>query len=88
MKNKIIKLFTLIIIVIVSISCGELITDPKDNGGGTIPPLDTNATYKVRMGSIITNIKPTDMTNAWKDYIGGKKLSTGNTWRFEKNSDY
>ena len=34
MENKIIKLFTLIIIVIVSISCGKTMTGPEDGGGG------------------------------------------------------
>ena len=34
MKNKIIKLFTLITVVIVSISCGKTMTGPEGGGGG------------------------------------------------------
>lgn len=41
MKNNFRKFLTLITTVIILISCGELITDPKDNGGG-IPPQDDN----------------------------------------------
>lgn len=62
---------------------------PKnDNKKGKVIITEADKTYKVRMGSIVTNIKSSDMTNTWKNYIGGKKLSTGNNWRFEKNGDY
>ena len=63
-------------------------------GGGTIPPLDTNATYKVRMGSIEKEIKPSEMTSEWISYIGGKKVlkpdgKTDAGWRFrEGTGDY
>ena len=33
MKKKSIKLFTLITVVIVSISCGKTMTGPEDGGG-------------------------------------------------------
>ena len=93
MKSKFIKFFTLITAVIILVSCGELMTDPKD-AGGKIPLIDTNETYEVRMGSIVTNIKPSDMTNAWISYIGGKKVlkpdgKTDAGWRFKEGTgDY
>ena len=75
MKNKFIKFFALIFAIIISISCGNEITPPEnDNEIGTVIVIDTSKTYTVRLGSIVTNIKPSDMTNAWKDYIGGKKV--------------
>ena len=55
-------------------------------GGGTIPPLDTNATYKVRMGSIEKEIKPSEMTNEWISYIGGKKVNHFFNRYFEKGT--
>lgn len=83
-KNLILLLISALII-----SCGNPMNPPKNNNEkGKVIITEANETYKVRMGSIITNIKPSDTTNAWKDYIGGKKLSTGNNWRFEKNGDY
>ena len=87
MKSKFIKFFALIFAIIISISCGNEITPPEnDNESGTVIVIDKDKTYTVRLGSIVTNIKPSDMTNAWKYYIGGKKLSTGNNWRFEKDT--
>lgn len=83
------KNLILLLIAVLIISCGNPMNPPKnDNKIGKVIITDANETYKVRMGSIITNIKPSEMTNAWKNYIGGKKLSTGNNWRFEKNGDY
>lgn len=87
MKSKFIKFFALIFAIIISISCGNEITPPEnDNESGKVIVIDKDKTYTVRMGSIVKEIKPSDMTNAWKDYIGGKKLSTGNNWRFEKDT--
>lgn len=86
MKTK--NLILLLILVLI-ISCGNPMNPPKnDNEKGKVIITEADKTYKVRMGSIVTNIKPSDTTNAWKNYIGGKKLSTGNNWRFEKNGDY
>lgn len=83
------KNLILLLIAVLIISCGNPMNPPKnDNEKGKVIITEADKTYKVRMGSIITNIKPSDTTNAWKDYIGGKKLSTGNNWRFEKNGDY
>lgn len=83
------KNLILLLIAVLIISCGNPMNPPKnDNEKGKVIITEANETYKVRMGSIVTNIKPSDMTNTWKNYIGGKKLSTGNNWRFEKNGDY
>lgn len=83
------KNLILLLIAVLIISCGNPMNPPKnDNKIGKVIITDANKTYKVRMGSIVTNIKSSDMTNTWKNYIGGKKLSTGNNWRFEKNGDY
>ena len=83
------KNLILLLISVLIISCGNPMNPPKnDNKIGKVIITDANKTYEVRMGSIVTNIKPSDTTNAWKNYIGGKKLSTGNNWRFEKNGDY
>lgn len=83
------KNLILLLISVLIISCGNPMNPPKnDNEKGKVIITEANETYKVRMGSIVTNIKSSDMTNTWKNYIGGKKLSTGNNWRFEKNGDY
>ena len=93
MKNNFIKFFTLIIAIIISISCGNEITPPEndnDNKFGKVIVVDADKTYTVRIGSIITNIKPSDMTNAWKNYIGGKKVlkpdKTDAGWYFDKET--
>ena len=95
MKSKFIKFFALIFAIIISISCGNEITPPENyNESGTVIVIDTSKTYTVRLGSIVTNIKPSDMTNAWKDYIGGKKVlkpdgKTDAGWRFKEGTgDY
>lgn len=83
------KNLILLLIAVLIISCGNPMNPPKnDNEKGKVIITEADKTYKVRMGSIVTNIKHSDMTNTWKNYIGGKKLSTGNNWRFEKNGDY
>lgn len=83
------KNLILLLISVLIISCGNPMNPPKNNNEkGKVIITEANETYTVRMGSIVTNIKPSDTTNAWKNYIGGKKLSTGNNWRFEKNGDY
>ena len=97
-QKSLIKSISLIVFVlIVAISCGEIMTDPKggiDGGGGTTTPLDENLTYEVRMGSTTINIKPSNMSNAWVSYIGGKKVlkpdgKTDVGWRFkEETGDY
>ena len=58
---------------------------------GKVIVIDTNKTYTVRMGSIVTNIKPSDMTNAWISYIGGKKVlkpdgKTDAGWYFKEGT--
>lgn len=83
------KNLILLLIAVLIISCGNPMNPPKNNNEkGKVIITEADKTYEVRMGSIVTNIKPSDTTNAWKNYIGGKKLSTGNNWRFEKNGDY
>lgn len=83
------KNLILLLISVLIISCGNPMNPPKnDNKIGKVIITEADKTYTVRMGSIVTNIKSSDMTNTWKNYIGGKKLSTGNNWRFEKNGDY
>ena len=94
MTSKFIKFFTLIAVIIASISCGNEIIPPPENDDGKVIVIDTNKTYTVRMGSIVTNIKPSDMTNAWISYIGGKKVlkpdgKTDAGWRFKEGTgDY
>lgn len=83
------KNLILLLISVLIISCGNPMNPPKNNNEkGKVIITEADKTYEVRMGSIVTNIKLSDTTNAWKNYIGGKKLSTGNNWRFEKNGDY
>lgn len=73
MKTK--NLILLLILVLI-ISCGNPMNPPKnDNEKGKVIITEADKTYEVRMGSNVTNIKPSEMTNAWKDYIGGKKVS-------------
>lgn len=92
MKSKFIKFFALIFAIIISISCGNEITPPEnDNESGTVIVIDKDKTYTVRLGSMVINIKPSDMTNAWKDYIGGKKVlkpdgKTDLGWYFDKET--
>lgn len=95
MKSKFIKFFALIFAIIISISCGNEITPPEnDNESGKVIVIDKDKTYTVRLGSIVTNIKPSDMTNAWKAYIGGKKVlkpdgKTDAGWYFKEGTgDY
>ena len=89
------KILSIFIILYFLISCGSSITPPEnDNESGKVIVIDTNKTYTVRMGSIVTNIKPSDMTNAWISYIGGKKVlkpdgKTDAGWRFKEGTgDY
>lgn len=89
------KNLILLLISVLIISCGNPMNPPKnDNEKGKVIITEANETYKVRMGSIVTNIKPSDTTNAWKNYIGGKKVlkpdgKTDAGWRFkEKTGDY
>ena len=70
------KNLILLLISVLIISCGNPMNPPKnDNEKGKVIITEADKTYKVRMGSIVTNIKPSDMTNTWKNYIGGKKVS-------------
>ena len=70
------KNLILLLIAVLIISCGNPMNPPKNNNEkGKVIITEANETYKVRMGSIVTNIKPSEMTNAWKNYIGGKKVS-------------
>lgn len=94
------KNLILLLISVLIISCGNPMNPPKnDNEKGKVIITEANETYKVRMGSIVTNIKPSEMTNAWKNYIGGKKIThwmynryfkeeTGDYWEedYSKNS--
>lgn len=89
------KNLILLLISVLIISCGNPMNPPKnDNEKGKVIITEADKTYKVRMGSTITNIKPSEMTNAWKNYIGGKKVlnPTYNSyfgWYFEDGTgDY
>lgn len=89
------KNLILLLISVLIISCGNPMNPPKnDNEKGKVIITEANETYTVRMGTIVTNIKPSEMTNAWKNYIGGKKVlnPTYNSyfgWYFEDGTgDY
>ncbi|TXJ60716.1 hypothetical protein EPJ74_05805 [Brachyspira aalborgi] len=88
------KNLILLLISVLIISCGNPMNPPKnDNEKGKVIITEANETYTVRMGSTITNIKPSEMTNAWKNYIGGKKVlkpdKTDAGWYFEDGTgDY
>ena len=70
------KNLILLLISVLIISCGNPMNPPKnDNKKGKVIITEADKTYKVRMGSIEKEIKPSEMTNAWKNYIGGKKVS-------------
>lgn len=70
------KNLILLLISVLIISCGNPMNPPKnDNEKGKVIITEADKTYKVRMGSIEKEIKPSEMTNAWKNYIGGKKVS-------------
>lgn len=59
------KNLILLLISVLIISCGNPMNSPKnDNKIGKVIITDADKTYEVRMGSIITNIKPSEMTNA------------------------
>lgn len=81
------KNLILLLIAVLIISCGNPMNPPKnDNKIGKVIITDANKTYKVRMGSIVTNIKPSDTTNTWKNYIGGKKVNHFFNRYFEKGT--
>lgn len=94
------KNLILLLISVLIISCGNPMNPPKnDNEKGKVIITEADKTYEVRMGSIVTNIKPSDTTNAWKNYIVGKKIihwmynryfkeETGDYWEedYSKNS--
>lgn len=89
------KNLILLLISVLIISCGNPMNPPKnDNEKGKVIITEADKTYKVRMGSIVTNIKPSDTTNTWKNYIGGKKVlkpdgKTDCGWSFKKETgDY
>lgn len=81
------KNLILLLISVLIISCGNPMNPPKnDNEKGKVIITDADKTYKVRMGSIVTNIKPSEMTNEWISYIGGKKLNHFFNRYFEKGT--
>lgn len=89
------KNLILLLISVLIISCGNPMNPPKnDNEKGKVIITEANETYTVRMGTIVTNIKPSEMTNEWISYIGGKKIlkPDGKTdwgWSFKKETgDY
>lgn len=89
------KNLILLLISVLIISCGNPMNPPKnDNEKGKVIITEANEPYEVRMGSIITNIKPSDTTNSWKNYIGGKKVlkpdgKTDAGWYFKEGTgDY
>ena len=89
------KNLILLLISVLIISCGNPMNPPKNNNEkGKVIITEADKTYEVRMGSIVTNIKPSDTTNTWKNYIGGKKVlkPDGKTdwgWSFKKETgDY
>ena len=70
------KNLILLLISVLIISCGNPMNPPKNNNEkGKVIITEADKTYEVRMGSIEKEIKPSEMTNAWKNYIGGKKVS-------------
>ena len=81
------KNLILLLISVLIISCGNPMNPPKnDNEKGKVIITEADKTYEVRMGSIVTNIKPSDTTNTWKDYIGGKKVNHFFNRYFEKGT--
>ena len=94
------KNLILLLISVLIISCGNPMNPPKnDNEKGKVIITEQDKTYEVRMGLIEKEIKPSEMTNAWKNYIGGKKIThwmynryfkeeTGDYWEedYSKNS--
>lgn len=81
------KNLILLLISVLIISCGNPMNPPKnDNKIVKVIITDANKTYKVRMGSIVTNIKPSEMTNEWISYIGGKKVNHFFNRYFEKGT--
>lgn len=85
------KNLILLLISVLIISCGNPMNPPKnDNEKGKVIITDANETYEVRMGATITNIKPSDTTNTWKNYIGGKKITHWmyNRYFKEETGDY
>lgn len=74
-KYNINRLFYIYMILYFLISCGNQITNSKDNeDDGKVIVIEANKDYKVRMGSIITNIKGYEITNEWSNYIRDKKV--------------
>lgn len=89
------KNLILLLISVLIISCGNPMNPPKnDNEKGKVIITEADKTYKVRMGAIEKEIKPSEMTNEWISYIGGKKVlkPDGKTdwgWSFKKETgDY
>lgn len=89
------KNLILLLISVLIISCGNPMNPPKnDNEKGKVIITEADKTYKVRMGYIEKEIKPSEMTNEWISYIGGKKVlkPDGKTdwgWSFKKETgDY
>ena len=89
------KNLILLLISVLIISCGNPMNPPKnDNKKGKVIITEADKTYKVRMGYIEKEIKPSEMTNEWISYIGGKKVlkPDGKTdwgWSFKKETgDY
>ena len=81
-KNLILLLISALII-----SCGNPMNPPKNNNEkGKVIITEANETYKVRMGSIEKEIKPSEMTNEWINYIGGKKVNHFFNRYFEKGT--
>ena len=81
------KNLILLLISVLIISCGNPMNPPKnDNEKGKVIITDADKTYEVRMGSIVTNIKPSEMTNEWISYIGGKKVKHFFNRYFEKGT--
>ena len=88
-KNLIKSLSLIVFVLIVAISCGELMTEPKGIDGEqvVIHSLNRYNIYQVRVGSTVRGIQPLNMSNDWVSYIGGKKVlkpdgKTDAGWRF------
>lgn len=81
------KNLILLLIAVLIISCGNPMNPPKnDNKIGKVIITEADKTYEVRMGSIEKEIKPSEMTNEWISYIGGKKLNHFFNRYFEKGT--
>ena len=94
-QNLIKSLSLIVFVLIASLSCSEMVTEPKENGDYVILSLDRYNSYQIRLGSTVRGISPLTMDTEWISYIGGKKVlkpdkdKTDAGWRFKEGTgDY